>query len=249
MHFFDTVETIPDGMGFSHFDATHACWLVAAVVVIAALCVCYCKADSRTKAILRKAVAVLIVLDELFKWVMLFVGGNAAPKYLPLHLCSINIFLIAFHAFKPTKTVTAFLYLICIPSALIALAIPTWVELPPTSFMHIHSFTVHILLAAYPMMLTASGEVKLNPRRVLSCVGLLAAMAIPAAVANLLFDTNFMFLHYPEPGTPFVWFAAHLGSHLFGFLILLPPVILLMVGVWALIEKFPQRTHRQKTTA
>ena len=45
---------------------------------------------------------------------------------------------------------------------------------------------------------------------------------------NLLWDTNFMFLMRPDKGNPLELFEKLLGSHLWGFPILLPIVILIM---------------------
>lgn len=86
--------------------------------------------------------------------------GAFLPKYLPLHLCSIHIILIAVHAVRPSKGLENFLYAIWIPGALAALLFPAWTPLPPANFMRIHSAAVHILPAAYPIMLTAGGDIR-----------------------------------------------------------------------------------------
>ena len=157
--------------------------------------------------------------------------------YLPLHLCSINIFLIAAHAVKPTKLLNNFLYLICIPGALAALLFPTWTELPPTSFMHLHSFSIHILLATYPIMLTAGKDIVPDVKYLPKCMLLLAVLAVPALIVNLLCDTNFMFLMYAEPGNPLYLFETAFGSHLLGFPILIAAVIGVMYLPSYLIKK------------
>ena len=59
-------------------------------------------------------------------------------------------------------------------------------------------------------------------------VALLVAIAIPVYFLNLLWDTNFMFLMEPDSGNPLEMFEKLLGSHLWGFPILLPVVILVM---------------------
>lgn len=231
MYWFDTVETIPQGVGFSYYDATHLIWIGCFVIFAALMSLFYRKADTKTRKILRLVTGTLIVLDEVFKWTMLFIGGNESVNYLPFHLCSINIFLIAFHMWKPTKLLDEFLYLFCIPAAIIALVFPTWVELPVLNFMHLHSFTVHILLATYPIMLTVGGDIKPTLKRLAKCLLLLLGMAAVVYVTNILFDTNFMFLMYAEEGNPLLIFEQMWGSHLLGFPVLLPLVIALMYGV------------------
>ena len=95
--FLDTVETIKDGVGFSLFGKTHLIWLATFVILAVAVSIIYRKLSSKARNIMRIAVAILILLDEIWKWVFLFIGGTYQHSYLPLHLCSINVFLVAFH--------------------------------------------------------------------------------------------------------------------------------------------------------
>ncbi len=227
-HFLDTVETIDPGLGFELYGAQHLVWLAAFLIFTVGSCMLYGRLEKDGRAKWRKTIAVLVVLNELFKHVCLLIGGTFVAKYLPLHLCSINIFLIAVHAWKPSRVLDNFLYLVCIPGALAALLFPSWGALPAANFMYWHSFTVHILLAAYPIVLTAAGDIRPELRGFLKSIGLLAAMVIPVAIFNVVFDTNFMFLMYPEPGNPLLWFEEHWGNHLYGYPILIGAVIAVM---------------------
>lgn len=227
-HFLDTVETIPSGLGFSLFSPLHLIWLTIGLIVILLSCRFYRRADTTGRARWRKTAAALLVADELFKMIMLTIGGNYMLKYLPFHLCSINIFLIAFHAWTPSKLLGNFLYLVCIPGAISALLFPTWTSLPLNNFMHLHSFTVHILLILYPVVLTSGGDIRPRGRDFFPCLLLLAAMAVPIFFINLLCDTNFMFLMYAEPGNPLEWFQNTCGNHLIGFPVLIAAVMAVM---------------------
>lgn len=89
--FMHTMETVPAGVGFSHFDGLHLAWLVAFVAITIANCFLFRKLDEKGKKRWQKTIAYLIVLDEIFKDVMLIAGGRFNVSYLPLHLCSINI--------------------------------------------------------------------------------------------------------------------------------------------------------------
>ena len=224
----ETVETIPAGVGFGQFTAYHICWLVAAALIVVGICFFYRRLDGEKRAIWRKVVALLLIADEVYKMVFLFLGGRYLLSYLPLHLCSINIFLIAFHAWKPGKTLDAFLYTVCIPGALAALLFPSWAELPEWNFMTLHSFTVHILLILYPIVLTAGGDIEVHPRNIPKCLGLLVAMAVPIYIFDLIFDENFMFLMYAEPGNPLYIFEQLWGSHLLGFPVIIAGVVAVM---------------------
>ncbi len=151
--FWDTVDMIGEGFGFSLFGARHLVTLALYIAFAALSCKRYKAADEKKRAQLRKLFAVLLLADEAFKQIGLQIGGNFNWDYLPLHLCSINIFLIVLHAWKPNRLLNNFLYFICIPAATAALLFPTWTSLPAVNFMFWHSTSVHILLAAYPIML------------------------------------------------------------------------------------------------
>lgn len=227
-YFLDTTETIPAGVGFVHFGALHIIWLTVFAVLTVINCIFYRKLGGKGKRNWKIVVALLLLADELFKDVMLIVGGRFRPDYLPLHLCSINIILIAIHAWKPSKLLSGYLYTVGIPGAMAALLFPSWTSLPLGNFMHLHSFTVHILLAMYPIVLAASGELNPQVRQLPRYLLLLVAMAIPIYGINLLLDTNFMFLMSAEPGNPLYLFEQIWGNHLYGFPVLITAVLIVM---------------------
>lgn len=227
-YFMDTNETIAKGVGFAHFGPLHLIELGFCVLLTILCALLYRKSGEAARRNLRMTFAVLLLLDEVFKHTMLLLGGRWLPTYLPLHLCSINVFLVAFHAWKPSKAVSEFLYCICLPAALAALLFPNWSVLPFANFMNLHSLSIHFLLAAYPVMLLAGGEVRRDPRQIPKCLLILLGLAAVALVVNLLLDTNFMFLMYAPDNSPLKWFETALGNHLIGFPIIITAVLLIM---------------------
>ena len=236
-YFLETTDTIEAGVGFAHYSPVHLAWLALAMLTFFFVIKAYCKKDEETRAKWRKGIALLIVGDELWKMIWLTVGGNYTFDYLPLHLCSINIILIAIHAWKPSKLLDNFLYLVCIPGALAALLFPSWASLPLANFMHLHSFTVHTLLALYPLMLTIAGDIRPEIKVFPKCLAFLFVMAIPIYVFNLIFDTNFMFLMYVEEGNPLLAFEQMWGNHLLGYPVLLTAVLAVMCVPILLMNK------------
>ncbi|MBQ6717418.1 MAG: YwaF family protein [Clostridia bacterium] len=226
--FLDTVETIKDGAGFDLFGTVHLSWLAAFVILAVAASIIYRKLSPKARNIMRIAVASLILLDEGWKWVFLFIGNRYEHSYLPLHLCSINVFLVAFHIFKKSKIVENFLYAFCIPAGIIALLTPSWTALPPVNFMHIHSFSIHILLALYPLMLVVGGDIKPDIKMAPKCLLLLLGMGIIVLGVNFLCDTNFMFLMRTDDISFLVLFKGVFGAHQWAFPILLPIVLAVM---------------------
>ncbi len=239
--FLDTVETIKEGAGFDLFGKTHLIWLAAFVILAVTASVIYRKLSPKARNIMRIAVASLILLDEVWKWVFLFIGDRYEHSYLPLHLCSINVFLVAFHIFRQPKVVDNFLYAICIPAGVIALLTPSWTALPAANFMHIHSFSIHILLAVYPLMLTAGGDIKPNIRMAPKCLLLLLCMGIIVLGVNFLCDTNFMFLMRTDDISFLVLFENIFGAHQWAFPILLPIVLIIMYTPIIIINKLKKR--------
>lgn len=111
-HFWDTVDTIGEGFGFSLFGARHLVTLALYIGFAALSCKLYKAADEKKRAQLRGLFVVLLLADEAFKQIGLQIGGNFNWDYLPLHLCSINICLIALYAWKPSRLLDNFLYFI-----------------------------------------------------------------------------------------------------------------------------------------
>ncbi len=227
-YFFDTVETIPYGVGFQHFGLLHLVWLIIAIGIVTVNCIWYRAMGDVGRRRWRYAAAALLVANELFKTVLLLSTGRYLVDYLPLHLCSINIFLILFHSIRPGKLLGNFLYTVCIPGAMAALIFPSWSALPVTSGMHLHSFTVHINLVMYCAVLAVNGELHAEPAMIPKCLLTLLLMAAVIYPVNCLLDTNFMFLMYADSGNPLYWFEQNWGSHLLGFPVLIAGVMAVM---------------------
>lgn len=228
-NFFLTTEIAPEGVGFDGFSFWHLMWLGGLLVSVVLFGILYRRTDDAVAARWRKIIAVLILANEVFlKQIPLILCKHWLPTYLPLHLCSINVFLVAWHAWKGGDMLGDFLYTVCIPGALAALLFPSWTVLPPFCLMSIHSFTIHILLVLYPVLLVVRGDITPNWRRIPQCLAILAALAVIALVANLAFDTNFFFLMEAEPGNPLYLFETMWGSHLLGFPVLITAVLFVM---------------------
>ena len=236
-HFLETTETIIEGVGFTHYDFLHTLWLILFATATIANIIYYRNATPEKRSQWRKIIAALLIADELFKMAGLFIGGNYQFSYLPLHLCSINIFVIAYHSFKPNRLLDSILYTVCIPGALAALLFPSWTSLPLGNFMHIHSFTVHILLALYPIVLTCGGDIRPKVQDIPKCVGILMAAALPIYLINLLLGTNFMFLMEADAHTPLFIFKQLFGSHIWGFPIIIAGILIVMFTPWYLYDK------------
>lgn len=239
--FFLTKETVPSGVGFSTFGITHLLWLLFSLAAIVTATIIYRKLNTKNRNIMRIVLGVIIILNEIIKNIVAYAIGDFDIGHFPFHLCGINILLIAFDLIKQTSTVRNFLYYIGIPGAMLALLFPNWTVLPCMNFFHIHSFTIHALLVMYPVVLVTSGDIKPTIKDMPKCIALLVGMAIPIYFINLIFDTNFMFLMNPETGNPLGLFEKYLGSHLWGFPVLLPIVMFIMYLPLILAKKLKKK--------
>lgn len=244
--FFETKDSIPEGLGISTFGITHLIWLFSFAVICVAWAIIYAKLSTRQRNIAIKVLGWFIIFLEMSKNVVVVVLRDFDPGYLPFHLCGINILLICFDLFKQTKIVRNFLYYFCIPGALLALLFPNWTMLPCMNFFSINSFLIHGVLVMYPVLLVASGELMPSIKMMPKCILLLAAMAVPIYFMNLAWDTNFMFLMSPETGNPLGLFEKYLGSHLWGFPILLPLVMFIMYIPIFFLSRFKKKTTNEK---
>ena len=207
---------IPD-FGFERFGFGHFLWLFAGGSGLVLGCFAYRKALPERRPGLRQLTAGLALALELWR------AG------LPLHLCSLSIYLCFFHALTGRPGLGQFLYAFTLPGAAFALLFPDWAGQPLFGFVTVSSFLLHFLLVLYPLMQVAAGELRPELRRLPGCIGRMLLLALPVYGLNKLWNTNYMFLNLPPAGSPLALFA-FLGNpgYLLGYL----PLAL---GVWALL--------------
>lgn len=191
-------ETIPAGLGFSLFSKGHVAWLLAIAAVCAWVCRRYRREDAGGRLRIRRILSALLIADELLKITVLSATGCYTAEYLPLHVCSINIFICLWYTLKPNAMAAEILYALSLPGALVSLCAPTWVRLPFANLMSFHSFSVHGMLLLYPLLLVTSGEYRPSIRRLWVPAVFVAALAPLLYWFNCRFATNFMFLNGTE---------------------------------------------------
>lgn len=227
--FFDFNTDVSQAAGFGLFSAGHILWLAAGALSTALLCRAYMRTDSRRRRALALGTALTSLGIELLRAALLMAAGKYDVGRLPLHLCGLAVYIELLHALRPRETTGQFLYAFCMPGALFALVFPDWSCYPLWHFTTVSAFLLHILLAAYPLMLALGGDIRPEVRETPRCLGIMLALAAPVYVFDRLTDTNYMFLNWPSPGSPLEWFA-FLGrpGYLLGYL----PIL---CAVWALL--------------
>ncbi|MCI9543294.1 MAG: YwaF family protein [Acutalibacter muris] len=208
------------------------------MALCAALWIFYSRWGAGKRRLCRRILAALLVCDELFKYGIALHSGQFRPSFLPLHLCSINIFLIAADVIRPNQRLREVLYAVCLPGAFFALLFPGWNYLPLWNALCIHSFTAHLLLLLYPLLLIAGGF-RPDIRRFAGTLP--AALVVVGLVYcfNRVFGTNFMFLSRAGEGNPLSWFESFLGSP--GYLMGIPVIAAIC---WGLLYGVPALRKR-----
>ncbi|MGN1405837.1 MAG: YwaF family protein [Erysipelotrichaceae bacterium] len=222
---------------FTLFSPVHLFWLFIAIVLTVLIFKYYSKLNQNTRRKILISVTVLLIADELFKDIPCLLTHQFEWDHLPFHLCSVNIFTALLNTIKPNRITKTLLTTICIPAALCALVMPTWVCLPIFNFMHIHSFTVHILLFIYPMFILAEG---FRPEyRDFPCiVAYIIALTLIDKIINRLLNTNFLFLEFNENNPALILLENLTGNfYNLGIVLFLFVFSLLMITIFKIIPE------------
>lgn len=230
LSFFIHESELTGGEGFAMYGPEHLIWLAAAAAAIYLCARWYRGLTAQSRRTARIVIGLLPLLLELLKDGVLLATGHFDWCYLPFQLCGLSIFVELAYALRPNKYVGEVLFALCMPGAAAALLFPNWTNYPVFSFYAMHSFVIHTALVGCVVMLLAAGEIKPDPGRLWCCGVFLLIAAPPLYLLNKRLDTNFMFLNWPSPGSPLVFFAKLFGEP--GYLLGYP---IMMALVWALM--------------
>lgn len=142
---------------FAFFDGTHLFWLALCAVTCVGGSLFYRKANERQRRRTLIVLTLLMLTDEILKYIVTISTGQFEWQFLTFHLCGVNIFVCLWYTIHPNKLAAEILYALCLPGAIVALLVPTWTEMPFGSFVHLHSFSIHVFLESYPWLLLAGG--------------------------------------------------------------------------------------------
>lgn len=208
---FATVDTVKPGYESGVFTPTHLIVLGFMFLCLALLGWWFYRSDANARKRLLFWLAVIAVLNELLKDLYLFLLGQIQWGHLPLHLCGINIIMIALYQFTQSKKVAEWLYAMSLPGGFIALVSPDWAELPVMNILFWQANTIHGILMLYPVWLLIDGFVP-NAKRFLKVLPWLFVIALVIYPINKALRTNFLFLNWAPKGTPFEVFESWFGN-------------------------------------
>ena len=228
-YFFSDPKDIPEELLWSQYDKVHIIWLCAIALVVAISCILFRKASKESQDKALKGLAIWIVIQEILKDALHWYAGTFELEHLPLHICGISIFFTVWYAFIPGKLNGAYVYGMSLPGALAALIFADWTNYPWWHFSSLNSFTIHAELIIFAMMALTSGRLKPDFSQIPKMFVIMLGLAIPIYFLNKRWNTNFMFINTPSPGSPLVPMYNVFGD---GYVI---AAAVLLVIVWILL--------------
>lgn len=202
-YFFMPEAELPPDVGFSHFDSGHLTALAALTALSALVVLLGCHMSAQHRRRLLQAMAVAMVVMEVLKDIILGWIGAFSVGYLPLHLCSIAMFVCLYWAWHPDSDGAGqLLWGLCFAGGMAALLFPDWTQMPLLHFQSLHSFLYHAMLVQFALIAVLSGQAQPRLQSVWKAGIFLLAVAVPVYLFDKLMDTNYMFLLRPIQGTP-----------------------------------------------
>lgn len=219
--------------GFEKYGIGHILWLFTALTVIVIMCRAYKKAPEKVRRRLKICFAAGCVAMQLVRAVLIMLRGQYGLSQLPLHLCSISVYLCLIYAFWPGRLLGQFLYAFSLPGWTLALLFPGWHSYPLWDAVCILSFLLHIVPTGFVLMLVFAGELKPEISLLPKICALMLLLAIPIYIIDVSTGQNFMFLNFAPRGTPLALFAS-LGRP--GYLLgMLPMAGLIWLGMYGTV--------------
>ncbi len=229
---------LPPGSGYALFGTEHFLTLF-----FAALFICFCAAvfrrmNEKGRTLFLRITAVSLAGLDLLKILVLTGDGRMGIGHLPLHLCSMAVYLYPVIAFSRNRRVRGVLGEISactlLPAGVSALLFPDWTMYPVISFMNLDGFVWHTLQVLLPLLLLLSGEIRPDIRHYWWNVAFLSALALPVWIFDSISGCNYWFLLRPVPGTPLetLFNAAGTVGYLPVLLITVSAVILAAYGIY-----------------
>ncbi len=241
-------------MGYPLFGAAHLLSVGIALCLVVLLICGIRKLEDKQQRRVMSVLPILMVLLEIFKDAFLVRAGRFGIGYLPLHVCSIGIFIFLLREFLPWDRAKEIFgeiaFVLIMPASIAALLFADWtISYPVLNFMNLYSYVWHGALVLYPALLMARGDVKPSIRHI-HYVLLFFCVVVPAIYAfDKRFGCNYFFVNWPVPNSPLSWMESFMGNP--GYLVGyggLTLAVILMVYLWGYLMFFKKKSKVEKKT-
>ncbi|MCR5740477.1 MAG: YwaF family protein [Lachnospiraceae bacterium] len=243
-YFWKQQNDIPYGSGYPLFGKEHIISTSVTLVAVVLIVLFYLKLDKKKQTMILKVIPLFMVFLEAFKDLFLVLINRFGLWYLPLHVCSIGIFVFLLREFLPWKKAKEIFgevaVILIMPGSLAALIFPDWtVYYPVANFINLHSYLWHGLLVLYPVLLMIKGETVPSVRHLHYVLLFLCVVVPPIYAFDMHFGCNYFFVNWPETDTPLEWIAGFMGNpgYLIGYAILAVSVMLMEYLILFMIKR------------
>lgn len=243
-YFWKQQDDIPAGMGYPLFGTAHLLSVGITLFLTWVLVLLISRLEEGRQRVILKTLPIIMLAMEIIKDSFLISVNRFGIGYLPLHICSIGIFVFFLREWLPwtwAKDVFGEIaYIIIMPASFAALLFADWtVYYPVLNFMNIYSYIWHGLLILYPVLLKVRGEISPSVRHIHFCLLFLCVVVPPIYIFDKCFGCNYFFVNWPVQNSPLSWMASFMGNpgYLLGYAILTIMVVLLMYLVIRLRKK------------
>ena len=236
-------ELGPNFRCYPLYGKIHLIELALSLVFIVGMALWYRRSSASARRRILVGVTIALLADEAALLLGMALTGQWNWSYLPLHLCSINVFVCLYNTLTDQNWCKEELYALCIPGAALALLCPSWLDVPSWwTLINLHSISIHALLVLYPVLLVAGGY-RPSLRRVPQVLVFLFGSALPIYFLNQSLNTNFYFLNNPYGNIITSTFTALLGEkyYILGFLPATALALFLMYLPWVADDKKKKR--------
>ena len=112
------------------YGRIHLTELALSLIFILSAALWYRHSGPKQRRRILVGVTVLLLLDEAALLLGMALTGQWNWSYLPLHLCSIHVFVCLYNTLFDQNWCKEELYALCIPGAALALLCPSWLDVP-----------------------------------------------------------------------------------------------------------------------
>ncbi|MCR5663371.1 MAG: YwaF family protein [Oscillospiraceae bacterium] len=213
-------EDLPPGVGSEPFCAAHLAYLVVFLALTVAYALFYKKQDEARRKKADRAVGAAVFLFGLFEYGVTALIGRFSLYTLPIHICSLMLFLIPLHAgtggarpgsfaARLHRFLGAVVFHPGILGAWAALLFPDWLRAYPFwNYLSVAGFMEHGLISLYGASILVKDAEAPEPKRLLLCDLRDSSLFLLVGAALMYrFDravgADYWFLAGPSVGSPF----------------------------------------------
>ena len=234
-YFWKQQDDIPAGMGYPLFGIAHLLSVVITLLLLICLIFLIRRQEDKRQRRFLKVLPLVMLGMEAIKDSFLVSVHRFGIGYLPLHICSIGIFVFLLREWLPWRwagdVFGEIAYIIIMSASIAALLFADWtVYYPVLNFMNLYSYIWHGLLVLYPILLKVRGDISPSIRHIHFCLLFLCVVVPPVYAFDKHFGCNYFFVNWPVANSPLSWMASFMGNpgYLIGYAALTLAVILLM---------------------